>query len=215
MTPEQLLEVLRQYHEYTALTGWRLVLQWLSASAPIIALLSIIVVYLNVNRTQRKNKQNDIEKFKRDLGLKSADEMIEAITNVKVSYHNILGIKPIWQIFLESRVNLDSIKAHIANSISGQHDSTLMIAVQFKKREIVLKEFDEQIEFVYEMGTQMGFDLSELEGFLTDKVGYTDQDIGKVIDRIDNNAKQMIIHLNTLLRDVQNRFLGEIYGERL
>ncbi|MEK4881445.1 MULTISPECIES: hypothetical protein [Paenibacillus] len=214
MTPEQLLEVFTQYHELTEPNGWTLFSQNLTTFAPLITLVSIIIVFVNVNRTQKKNMENDIEKFKRDLGLKSADEMIEAITSVKVSYYDIVGLKQVWNIFLDGKTDLGSIKAHIEKCM-GQYETTSMIAIQYRKREIVLSEFDQQIEFVYEMGTQMSIDLTEVLGYLTDKPGHTDLHITKVIDRIDENAMKMTLHLNNLLKDIQNKFLSKIYGEEL
>lgn len=214
MTPDQLLEVLSQYHELSKSTGWFGISQFITTLTPAITLISIIIVFWNVNRTKKKNMENDIEKFKRDLGLKSADEMIEAITSVKISYYDVLGLKNVWEIFLKGTIELDSIKAHIEKCM-GQYETTSMIAIQFRKREIVLKEFDSQIEFVYESGTQMSSYLSEVYSYLTDKPGQTDLHITKLVNQIDEDAKKMTLHLNKLLRDVQNNFLGKIYNEEL
>ncbi|URJ50716.1 hypothetical protein [Paenibacillus polymyxa] len=214
MTPEQLLDVLRQYYDLWKPSGLTLIFQWISVLSPIFMLISIIVVYGNVNRTIKKTKENDIEKFKRELGWKSAEEIIEAITKVKESYHDLLAIKEIWRMFSESKVDLNSILEHL-RKCEGQFETTAMIAIQYKKREIVLKEFDPQVQFVYEKGSFMATDLSELIGYLTDKAGYTDEQISTIVDRIDKNGKEMTLHLNKLLRDVQNKFLSEYYGEEL
>ncbi|WCT54181.1 hypothetical protein PQ456_13310 [Paenibacillus kyungheensis] len=209
--------IIKEYLEFLKLLGNEVAyfFQIISGLGPLLTSLSILIVYFNVDRTQKRNRQNDVEKFKRDLGLKAADELIEAITLVKTSWQEILAIKEIYLIFLNGKVDLDTFKQYFSKAEKKQHDSTIQIVIQYKKREIILQDFSEEIEWIYEKGGSIAILINEFNSYFTENIGYSDQYIGALAEKIAKETSEDLLRINKLLQEIQNKFLGEIYGKKV
>ncbi|GGF72993.1 hypothetical protein GCM10010912_17770 [Paenibacillus albidus] len=209
MSSEQLLDVLKQFHDYSKAPYWSSFFQSVTYLSPLIALLSIFVAYFAVNRTQKKNKENDNDKVIRELRLKAADDFIEAISNVKMSFHDTVAVKQVWEIYLCGQTNTATLENYIDKCISEQYKSTLMMAIQFKKRKIILKEYERQVEHIYETGSKMGRSLTLFKTYLS-QPNTNKTRISELISDIESNSKGLNDHLNKLLIIVQDNFIGKI-----
>lgn len=209
--------IIKEYLEFLKLLGNEVAyfFQIISGLGPLLTSLSILIVYFNVDRTQKRNQQNDVEKFKRDLGLKAADELIEAITLVKTSWQEILAIKEIYHMLLNDKIDLDTFKQYFSKAEKKQHDSTIQIVIQYKKREIILQDFSEEIEWIYEKGGSIAILINEFNSYFTENIEYSHQYIGALAEKIAKEISEDILRINKLLQEIQNKFLGEIYGKKV
>lgn len=209
MSSDQLLDVLKEYHEYSNVPFWTTFFQSVTYLSPFITLLSIFVAYFAVNRTHKKNMENENKKAKRELRLKAADDFIEAISAVKMSFHDTVAVKQVWEIYLNGEINTASLENYIEKCISEQYKSTLMMAVQFKKRKIILMEYEGEVEYIYEMGSKMGRNLTLFNAYLS-KPSTNKSRISGIINDIESDSKQLNDHLNKLMIIVQGNFIGKI-----
>ncbi|OUS74862.1 hypothetical protein B1748_19975 [Paenibacillus sp. MY03] len=222
MTPEELLEVLKRYSDYTAAvpTDFDLFYKWAPIVSPIVSLIlvpfSIYIVYRNVDRTQKKNRENDILKQRRDLELKSAEEMLEELTKVKITYQDIIGIKLIYEMFVSigSTVTVDSIKSHIAKCMVEQHKVTNSVASQFRKRRIILKDLNSDIEKVYNCGSDMGDKLNQFYKYFSSEPGHTDNEIMQSAAIISQSALDLTDHVNQIIDKLQDKYFAPLFVEK-
>ncbi|MFK0524728.1 hypothetical protein ACINKY_21240 [Paenibacillus illinoisensis] len=93
-----------------------------------ITIFSVSLVFYNVNRTQKKNFQNEIKKFRRDTRIKVADELIDCFAGLD-------GF--IREIKLEVREDNFTVekRAALVNSF-GEHSNRIN-SIIYKRKEVI------------------------------------------------------------------------------
>ncbi|OBZ10883.1 hypothetical protein [Bacillus sp. FJAT-26390] len=177
----------------------------------VLAIFTLFFTIYNVNRAQKRSRSNDIEKFKRDLNLKTADDMIEVLSLVKDSYREIMGIKSIIELFMNNKADLPSLMKHFKKVTDTLHDSTLKMAVKHKQRLVILEKYSVEVEFIYSLSTEVGENLVTLESWYDEKRGRTDNEISGLIKVIDKQSRDMIDRINKLQLELQIDFIGTVY----
>ncbi|MEK8215519.1 hypothetical protein [Paenibacillus sp. FSL L8-0463] len=210
MTAEELLNVLMQYHELSRVSSWKAVLQYITYLAPLFTLISVFVAFNSVTRNYKNNVKIDIEKFKRETGVKAADELIETISEVKMKLGGTVVFREMWERFINEKITLDYLRGYIRDCSNEQYDSVLKMASQFKKRKIILSRYEENIEHIYTTGNALIDKLTLFDAFLSSP-GLTDTEIAEIIIEIQIISEKLTDYSNELLIDIQQEYFGRYY----
>lgn len=183
---------------------------WVSSVSAVISIVSIIIAFWNINRIQKKNLKNDEIKFKRDLNLKSSDEMIETINQLKHSCRDLVGVGKIYELFLKDKVHLNDLRAYLEKCRNELNKANFLFMSKYQQREIILKKFGEEVNTLYGLTGGAILQLDTLISWHLE-TGRTDQEISKLLEQINGYSFETINRVNKLQKDLQNEFLGTLY----
>lgn len=185
-----------------------IILDWIQSHSVIVVFLSAVIVYWNVSRTRKANEKNDTEKFKRDLNLKTCDEVSEKIYELKSVYKRTRTLDRMFQYFLNDTLNLDKYNEFVWKLVIDEYTKLYDLLVYFELREIVLFKQRNMIEEIREISEQYNSKIWRIKNAPT---GTTDQEIFSTIKDVQEVTEEMILKLDVFRKKIQNEYLGKIY----
>lgn len=172
---------------------------------------AIIITFWNVNRQRIANLQNDKERFKRELNLKTCDEFIEKIFNAKQLLQKTRILEGQLIRMISSTKSSEEFNDDLWSIIEDRSIEDLWL--YFLKREIILKKYKEDCERLYSEWDKSTQEVWSFKSFWVP--GRTDQELIKEILKVNKLAEPLIKITEKLQRQIQNDFLGEIYNSQI
>ncbi|QSF43303.1 hypothetical protein [Paenibacillus tianjinensis] len=187
--------------------------QYAQIVSPLITAMTLIFVIFNVNRSQKKSRQNDEEKFKRDLNLKASDEMIEAISSLRHSCGYYFSLNHL-RDEINNEASLTEFIYHINGCIKLIDEALMILQTRFYQRKIILDQYDSDVESVYVLGCLISSSLCDIKKWYTIDVGHTDQEIMDKEEKLLGYVYETVDQLNAMQTNIQNQFLGKLYEKQ-
>lgn len=180
-----------------------------------LAILTLLLTFYNVSRTQKRNRENDVEKFKRDLNLKASDEMIDAIQHLMNALDEVQKINNKLLLAKVESITMDAFTDELDKAIDHLGLYNEKFYIKLKQRSIIFHDYIPDIEIIY-------FDTFKIkeEGFVAGLISRSglkqamDNSLEERIDKLCSDSFGMRIKLEYLQTQIQNAFLGKIYKSK-
>lgn len=191
------------------------ILIWIPAIVAAVSAVSCIVTFMNVNRTQKANLENDEKRFLRDVTLKASDEYIEVLSKTREAIDIALEIKEIYKkIIRDPHANIQLLTLHINTSIVKLMQSKDTLISTYEKRRLILQEYEGDHDRLKGLLRKT---IKGLENYgAENKPGTADQQIEIYIEyNILESGVEGLNIATQLMGKLQENFLGKIYKKEL
>ena len=177
-----------------------------------ISFLSVITLFINVNRQKKATQYIDEEKFKRKLRLKTYDEIVEILfllLNI-VQKFRILDHR-YQQVMQRKNNDIISELNELTWEITDNWFNTItQINSYYMKREIVLRPLKNDFETLQAQTEKLDQLLWQFKGHIWD---LNREDMEQLVGYMKKESERSIELLNTTILKLQVEFLGHIFKE--
>jgi hypothetical protein len=170
--------------------------------------LTVIISLWNVNRQKNAALKNDEEKFMRELNLKTCDEFLEMIFEVRNLFQSTRSLESQLEWTIKGHKKIEEFNDYLWKVIEDK--SIQEFWMYFLKREIVLQNYKADVEKIYHDWDNASQSIWKFKTFWIP--GRTDQELIQELKKVNVVIEPIIELTTTLQRKVQSDFLGKIYG---